>query len=209
MTEMAEVKQDWVGNQNSVFMALGASNHSQTDREPNDYYATDPKAVEILLQHEVFSPCVWECACGEGHITKVLESHDYKVKSSDVVNRGLKDTEIIDFLEVSKDDLCKSVPMDIVTNPPYKYAKEFVEKAIDISIDGTKIAMLLRLSFLEGKARKQLFEKHPPKRIYVFSSRIQCAKNGDFKNADKSAVCYAWFVWEKGFTGEPVIKWVN
>lgn len=206
---MTEVKQDWVGNQNSVFMTLGASNHSQTDREPNDYYATDPKAVEILLQHEVFSPCVWECACGGGHITKVLESHDYKVKSSDVVNRGLKDTEIIDFLEVSIDGLCESVPMDIVTNPPYKYAKEFIEKAIDISIDGTKIAMLLKLSFLEGKARKQLFEKHPPKRIYVFSSRIQCAKNGDFKNADKSAVCYAWFIWEKGFAGEPVIKWVN
>lgn len=209
MIEMAEVKQDWVGNQNSVFMALGASNHSQTNREPNDYYATDPKAVEILLQHEVFSPCVWECACGGGHITEVLESHDYKVKSSDIVNRGLKHAEIIDFLEVSKDDLCESVPMDIVTNPPYKYAKEFVEKAIDISMDGTKIAMLLKLSFLEGKARKQLFKKHPPKRIYVFSSRIQCAKNGDFKNANKSAVCYAWFIWEKGFAGEPVIKWVN
>lgn len=189
-------------------MTLGASNHSQTDREPDDYYATEPRAVEILLQHETFSPCVWECSCGGGHITKVLENHGYKVKSSDIVNRGFKDTEIIDFLEVSKNDLCK-VPMDIITNPPYKYAKEFVEKAIDISADGTKVAMLLKLTFLEGKARRQLFEKYPPKRIYVFSSRIQCAKNGDFKNANSGAICYAWFIWKKGFTGDPIIRWVN
>lgn len=203
------VGQDWTRNHDSVFSTIGASNHSKEDREAHDFYATEPKAVEILLQHETFSHYVWECACGEGHISKVLKNHGYKAKNSDITNRGLRDTEIINFLELEKDDICRDVPMDIITNPPYKYAKQFVEKAMEISMDSTKIAMLLKLTFLEGKSRRALFEKYPPKTIYVFSNRITCAKNGNFENLKHSAVCYAWFIWEKGFKGDPIIKWIN
>ena len=69
--------------------------------------------------------------------------------------------------------------------------------------------MFLKLTFLEGQARRKLFEKYPPARIYVFSARVKCAKNGDFENIGSSAVAYAWFIWEKGFEGEPVIRWIN
>ena len=101
--------------------------------------------------------------------------------------------------------------MDIITNPPYKYAKEFVEHALDISVDGVKVAMFLKLTFLEGKARKKLFEKYPPKTVYVSSARLQCAKNGDFEKYGKgvgTAVAYGWYVWEKGFNGKPTIEWI-
>lgn len=205
---MADIHKDWTGNQNSIFKALGASNHVEAEREKHDYYATEPKAVEMLLQHETFSPYIWECACGEGHISKVLENNGYNVKNSDIVDRGLENTEIIDFLQVKKEDYAKLVSRDIVTNPPYKFAKEFVEKALDISMDSTKIAMFLKLTFLEGKARKKMFEKYPPKTIYVFSSRVKCAKNGKFEEIGSSAVAYAWFIWEKGFKGSPKIKWI-
>lgn len=199
---------DWTGNSNSIFKTLGASNHTDSEREQHDYYATEPKAVELLLEQESFCPYVWECACGEGHISEVLKAHGYKVKSSDLYDRGYEGTEIIDFLKVDKAEYKKDYPRDIITNPPYKYAKEFVKHALDISMDGTKVAMLLKLTFLEGKARKELFKKYPPKTVYVFSSRISCAKNGDFTTA-ANAVCYAWFVWEKGFKGNPTIKWIN
>lgn len=197
---------DWTGNQKSIYTTLGASNHTAEEREANDYYATDPKAIEILLEQEKFKHYIWECACGGGHLSKVLKEHGYNVKSSDIINRGFEDTEIIDFLEVDKDTYKKEISRDIITNPPYKYAKEFVEKALDISMDGTKIAMFLKLTFLEGKARKEMFLKNPPKKVYVFSSRIACAKNGVFEGT--SAVCYAWFIWEKGFKGKPTIDWV-
>lgn len=199
---------DWTGNKNSIFKTLGASNHVEAEREKHDYYATDPKAVEMLLEHEYFAPYIWECACGEGHISKVLENRGYKVKVSDIIDRGLDGTEIIDFLKVKKQDICNDYSRDIITNPPYKYAKEFVEKALEISMDNTKIAMFLKLTFLEGKARKKMFEKYPPKRIYVFSSRVKCAKNGEFDGMGSSAVCYAWFIWEKGFSGSPQISWI-
>jgi hypothetical protein len=206
------MSKDWTGNQNSIYTTLGASNHTDKERETNDYYATEPKALELLLELENFSPYVWECACGEGHLSKVLKSHGYDVKSSDIVNRGYIETETLDFLQVKKEDIKQEISRDIITNPPYKYAKEFVEHALDISMDSTKIAMFLKVQFLEGKARRDLFKKYPPKKIYVSSSRLLCAKNGDFqkmRDGGGSAVAYAWFIWEKGFTGDTVVRWFN
>lgn len=130
----------------------------------------------------------------------------YDVRSSDIIDRGYADTEILDFLELSDKDIDR--PRDIITNPPYKYAREFVEKAINISSPNTKIAMLLKLTFLEGKGRRKLFDEAPPKYIYVFSSRTKCAKNGDFDGTGSSAMAYGWFVWEVGFTGEPSVRWI-
>ena len=200
---------DWNGNAKSAFACNGASNHSEGERQVDDYYATEPKALELLLEKEKFFHYVWECACGGGHLSQVLKEHGYKVKSSDIVDRGFENTEIIDFLKVQKEDVINDFPRDIITNPPYKYAKEFVEKALEISMDSTKIAMFLKLTFLEGQARRQLFEKYPPARVYVFSKRSKCGKNGDFESVVSSAVAYAWFIWEKGFEGEPVIRWIN
>lgn len=77
---------------------------------------------------------------------------------------------------------------------------------------GHKVAMFLKLQFLEGKERRELFKKWPPKVVYVSSSRIACAKNGQFDKDGKkasSAVAYAWYVWEKGYTGDTVVKWIN
>ncbi len=206
------MERDWTGNSKSIYITLGASNHTDKEREQNDYYATEPKALELLLEKEQFCPYVWECACGQGHLSEVLKNRGYKVKSSDLVNRGYSDTEIIDFLKVSKEDIKNDYSRDIITNPPYKYAKEFVNHALDISMDNTKIAMFLKVQFLEGKARRELFDKHPPKVIYVASSRLLCAKNGEFEKMRQgggSAVAYAWFIWEKGFNGEPVVRWFN
>lgn len=199
---------DWIGNYNSIYKTIGASNHTEEERETNDYYATDPKAVEMLLEHEAFNHYVWECACGEGHLSKVLIDKGFDVRSTDIVDRGFKGTEIVNFLNVSKEDVIQNILRDIITNPPYKYAKEFVEHALDISTYGVKVAMFLKLTFLEGKARKKLFEKYPPKTVYVFSNRIKCAKNGNFAETGSSAVAYAWFVWEKGFNGKPTIEWI-
>ena len=200
---------DWNGNGKSVYSTLGASNHSDNEREQNDYYATDPKALEMLLELEQFYPYIWECACGEGHLSKVLEKHGYKVRSSDIVDRGYPGTEILDFLKVSQSDADKQYSRDIITNPPYKYAKEFVEHALDISIDGTKVAMFLKLQFLEGKARRELFKKYPPAKVYVSSERLKCAPHGEFEKLKSSAVAYAWFIWEKGYNGETIVRWFN
>lgn len=160
------------------------------------------------MQNETFNHYIWECACGAGHISQVLSDAGYDVKSSDIIDRGYPETEIIDFLQFNAEDSTNIHNGDIITNPPYKYAKEFVEKAMEVSGDSAKVAMFLKLTFLEGKARRKMFDKYPPKVVYVFSSRVCCGKNGEFKPSE-NAVAYAWFVWQKGYTGDTVIKWVN
>lgn len=195
---------DWTGNSRSAHATLGARNYAQNERETNDYYATEPKALELLLELETFSPAIWECACGEGHLAKVLKEKGHTVLCSDLIDRGYG-TGGVDFLKCTK-----QFDGDIITNPPYKYAKEFVEHALETVTDGHKIAMFLKLQFLESKSRRELFNKYPPSKIYVSSGRLRCAMNGDFEKYSKSnAVTYAWFIWEKGFKGEPVVRWFN
>ena len=199
---------DWNGNKKSTFVTLGASNHSDKEREKNDYYATDPKALEIFLDKlqedgiELHKK-IWECTCGEGHLSKVLKDKGYDVFSSDLINRGYGIGDK-DFLKITNID----IKSDILTNPPYKYAKEFVEKALEIQANGYYTIMFLKIQFLEGKARKELFKKYPPKYVYVNSSRQTCAMNGKFEEYTTTAICYCWFVWQKGFKGEPIIRWI-
>lgn len=183
---------------------LGASNLSLTDRADNDFYATPPVAVEMLLEKESFSNKIWEPAAGLNHITNILLNHGHYVFTSDIVQR-LPSITVQDFLTTDM-----KWDGDIITNPPYSLATQFVEKAMDILEPGHKLAMLLKLQFLESKGRVALFKKYPPKVVYVSSGRLTCAKNGDFIDGAKgSAICYAWYIWEKGFTGDPIIKWFN
>ena len=79
-------KKDWTGDSKSVFKTLGASSHTEDQRQIHDYYATEPVAVEMLLELEKFNPKIWECACGEGHMSKVLEAAGYAVKNTDVID---------------------------------------------------------------------------------------------------------------------------
>ena len=198
---------DWKGNSNSIYKTLGASNHTTEERQSEDYYATEPKAAELLLSKETFSPKIWECACGACHLSRVFKKAGYKVKSTDLMDRGFGKPGI-DFL--SMDDI--GWDGDIITNPPYKFALEFIEKSLRIIPEGNKVAMFLKLQFCEGKKRRKLFDSQPPKMIYVSSSRLLCAKNAEFVKmiaSGGSAVAYAWFVWEKGFRGTTELKWIN
>ena len=150
------MSKDWIGNSRSTHATLGARNYAQNERETNDYYATEPRALELLLDIEQFDPVVWECACGEGHLSEVLKNRGYIVRSTDLIDRGYGESGV-DFLEQTK-----SFNGDIITNPPYKYAQQFVEHALEIIPNGNRVAMFLKLQFLEGKARRKMFEKTPP-----------------------------------------------
>lgn len=199
---------DWTGNKNTTFVTLGASNHSDKEREINDFYATDPHALEIFLEKLKEDDIklhknIWECACGQGHLSEVLKKYGYDVYSTDKVDRGYGEKQI-DFLNYFNNEL----ETDILTNPPYKYAKEFVEKALVIQATGYYTVMFLKIQFLEGQARKKLFEEYPPKYVYVNSIRQTCYINGDMSQKMSSATCYCWYIWEKGYQGETIVRWI-
>ena len=186
----------------------GASNHSDIEREINDFYATPPLAIKELINNlQLFNTNIWEPCCGMNHITNILREKNYKVRTSDIVDRVNDGTvEIIDFLNCNE-----KWDGDIVTNPPYKLATEFVYKALDVVNTGCKVAMFLKLTFLETKKRKELFEKYPPKYVYVSSSRLGCSQTGEFDETGNtgSAIAYCWYIWEKGYTGDTILRWFN
>ena len=165
---------DWTGNKPTAFVQMGASNHSEFERETHDFYATEPSAIDDLLKVETFDKNIWECAVGQGHLAKRLEEHGYIVDCTDIVDRGYPGTEIVDFLNEKYD-----FDGDIITNPPYKYCTEFILNALDSIPNGHKVAMFLKLQTLEGQKRyDEIYSKYPPKTVYVYSKRKKCFMNG-------------------------------
>ena len=187
-----------IGNKGIIL----ACNYRSNDVAENDYYATDPIAMEKLCDVFEFHKWIWEPACGEGHLSKVLESRGYDVISTDLIDHNFGGYETLDFLQTDE----KNLKEDIVTNPPYKFANEFVKKALDSIANDYYVVFFLKLSFVSSKGRRKFFEENPPKFIYVFSDRVECAKNGKFEG--KKGVDYAWFIWQKGWHGNTTLRWL-
>ena len=201
------MSKDWTGNSKTTFVQLGASNHSEKERETNDFYATDPYTLEIFLKalkrdSITLNRNIWECACGLGHLSKGLEKNNYNVLSTDLIDRKYG-VGGVDFLSIQE-----QYDGDILTNPPYKFAQEFVEHSIDLLKENNYCIMLLKIQFLEGKKRRKLFNKYPPKYVYINSERQTCYINGNMSKKMSSASCYCWFMWQKGYTGETIIRWI-
>lgn len=175
------------------------------DRVEEDYYATPPESTQALLDLEEFEGDVLEPCCGEGHMSEVLKKNGFKVVSTDLIDRGYGEG-VKDFL---KDDF--QTYDNIITNPPYKYAKEFIEKGLEVTTG--KVAMFCKIQLLEGVARRKMFKETPLKTVYVFTKRQNPWRNGSpvDENGKKwaSTMCFAWFVWEHGYKGEPTIKWID
>lgn len=167
------------------------------DLDGPDYFPTPKWATFALVDNESFSDDIWECACGDGAMSSVLESTGLKVHSSDLYNRGYGDSGV-DFLTADRKF------SNIITNPPYNAAEGFVASGVKLA--QKKFALLLRLAFLEGANRANtIFARHPPARVWVFSERITFYPAGaEVKGSGTTA--YAWFVWDRDSTGTE-LKW--
>jgi hypothetical protein len=125
--------------------------------------------------------------------------------SSDLVDRG--------YGEAGVDFLCDSIRSrrvpNVVTNPPYIVALPFVRRALEVAT--SKVAMLLRLSWLEGVERGKLFREHPPSRVWVFSKRLTIQRSEcDIHRDAGGMVAFCWMVWDKADTsGETRLGWIN
>lgn len=177
------------------------------NRADNDFYATPPKSTKAILDLVELHGDILEPACGQGHISKeiIKKYNDVNITSTDLIYRGYG-IGGIDFLSY---DFKKKFDI-VITNPPFKLAKEFIYKSLEISSD--KVIIFAKLVLLEGKSRRKLFESTPLKYVYVFTERQSPLNNGSEvdENGKKwaSTMCFAWFVWEKGYEGEPIIRWI-
>jgi hypothetical protein len=163
-----------------------------------DFFPTPRWATFALIESERFTGDIWECACGDGTMSRVLEETGQRVYSSDLYERG--------YGESGKDFLTAARKTDnIITNPPYNSAEGFVARGVSQS--KRKFALLLRLAFLEGANRANtIFSKTPPSRVWVFSERITFYPAGaEIKGSGTTA--YAWFVWDNDAPGRTELRW--
>lgn len=192
---------DWTGNSVAYITTAGFGNNRRHERAQHDYYATDPRAIEWLLKLDSFSN-VWECAAG-GHMVDVLKEYEVFGQTSDKYPQR-EDILQKDFLEEMGE-----WDGDIITNPPYKFASEFIKKSLEIVPESRKVAMFVPIRYLASKSRRKIFDEFPPYKVWVSSSRLVCAMNGDFENMTGSAVDYCWIIWHKGHKGETKLGWFN
>ncbi len=169
------------------------------DVDGPDFYPTPKWATYALIENEPIQGNVWECACGDGAMSEVLEETGNQVASSDLYDRGFGEPGV-DFL------LAQRRYANIITNPPFNAAEGFVHSGLKLA--EKKFALLLRLAFLEGGSRQtSIFNKTPPSRVWVFSERITFyPKNVEVKGSGTTA--YAWFVWDRDHVGPTELRWL-
>lgn len=164
-----------------------------------DFYPTPSWATYALIDNEKFDGEIWECACGDGSMAEEFRKAGYQTSSSDLYPRGYGESGI-DFLTTTRK------ADNIVTNPPFHSAEDFVLHASKLAT--RKFAFLLRLAFLEGaKRQRSIFKALPPARVWVFSERITFyPKNVEVKGSGTTA--YAWFVWDNEHTSGTELNWL-
>jgi hypothetical protein len=163
-----------------------------------DFFPTPKWATHALIDNEGFKGDIWECACGDGSMSAVLEQTGRNIISSDLYDRGYGEANH-DFLES-----WRKAP-NIITNPPFNAAEGFVETGLEKA--SQKFALLLRLAFLEGGNRQRtIFSKAPPSRVWVFSERITFYPAGAVQKGS-GTTAYAWFVWDKNASNGTELKW--
>ena len=174
------------------------TNKRSADLDGPDFFPTPAWATFALIDNEQFSGDVWECACGDGAMSRVIEETVRHVFSSDLYQRGYGEAGI-DFLRA------KQTADNIVTNPPYNSAEGFVASGTRLA--RRKFALLLRLAFLEGANRANtIFSKVPPSRVWVFSERITFYPSG-VEPKGSGTTAYAWFVCDKDAPGRTELRW--
>jgi hypothetical protein len=165
-----------------------------TNRVKDDFYATPDSAIYALLERETFEGDVWEPACGDGAISEKLIQQGYDVYSSDLVDRGYGNAHF-DFLNSWR------IHDNIITNPPFNIGTQFTLHALMVA--KRKVAIFNKLTFLEGKERKQkLFSQKLLKNVYVFSERQA------FQGYKGGMLAFAWYVFDKSYYGDPTLYFI-
>ena len=177
------------------------------DRAHLDFYETPPGAVRALITLDpalTLKPALEPCA-GNGAISRVLkEEYGCVVESRDIVEREYPLDGTWNYLTAEPEELDRNV----ITNPPYEHAVPFILKSLGMVLPGNRVCLLLRTLFLEGQARRRLFDGHPPLTVAVFSKRPHCPRAYGGAKAESGALSFAWFIWQKGHTGDTRLTWV-
>lgn len=179
--------------------------HNADKRHIADYYVTpvddivkflsafDEEVTLNIWGRQILDPCAGGDELHAMSYPKALKEY-YAIKDEDII-RTIDIRE--DSLAENKSDYLHTKlnykPFVIISNPPFNQAIEFIKKALDDVADDGYVMMLLRLNFLETKARKDFFDNYMPSWIFVHHKRMSFTDAGG-----TDSVAYCHMVWKKG-----------
>lgn len=178
------------------------------EREKDDFYPTPPELTRALLAVERFDGGIWEPACGDGAMARVLAAAFHEIGASDLVARGYGQSGVDFLMEQRMFYRCRH----IVTNPPFKLATQFWRHAcaltaLDRDRPG-KVAFLVRLTWLEGLERADMFRRFPLSRVWVVPWRAKMQRGRLATKVDAGGMmAWAWFVRDPAHVGLPALGW--
>lgn len=191
-------------------MATSANTHRKVSKEYTDLYSTPEEALKELSKRVMFdkSKVYFEPCDGLSKVSNFFKDNlDIHMITNELNDHASEDTDYNeDFLKPNTLAL-ESWKFDyIVTNPPFKYAMEFVNEGFKYAKEQYH---LVRINFLEGGKRyNELFAKKHLKNVYLFSYRISCPKGVD-EEKSPNAVAYCWVHFDRDFIGQPTLHWIN
>lgn len=190
-----------------------------TSRKDADFWITPRWATEALLDREILPRCVWEPACGDGAMARVLQDRGIEVVATDlhdrgfIFGRGRRDFLLEREMPQREDEFFSFRPTAIVTNPPFSLLDRFIEHAH--SLAPRKICFFAPTGALSGQKRGAFYTKHPWSRVWIFSRRVtllagELAVNGvtEAPAEMRGNQNFAWFVMEKHAPGGTQIGWI-
>ena len=170
----------------------------------NDLYETPEVATLSLLAVEPLPPTILEPACGRGAIARCCAApvtRSLRTTSSTTAGPGQREG-FSEFKPAWADEIDA-----VVTNPPYRLAQHFVQHALTLC---PRVFMLLRLTFYESERRKDVLDGAGLIRVHVFRNRLPMMhRDGWAGNRASNPVAFAWYVWERGYTGKPEIDRIS
>lgn len=207
-------------NSSSAVMAQRLEPHDSLDDFPTPSWGTRALMERVLPKFGMKTQTCWEPAANRGYMARPLGEYFGSVCGTDIFDYGFG-FAYSDFLfpgayPVGADF---EAPEWIISNPPFKLAEQFIDRARAIASVGC--AMLVRTGFLEGIDRYQnLFRVSPPSVIAQFSERIILTK-GIVRDPNKAywddeeqkfkrpstATAYLWLVWMNGVPPQP-FEWI-
>jgi hypothetical protein len=159
-------------------------------RRAGDFYPTPWAATEAMRRALDLPRAIWEPACGDGALARVLSQHGHIVTCSDI-NPQMDGAAKIDFVGSDRPIKVKATGgFAIVTNPPFSLAEAFIRRSLSIT---PKVALLLKANYWNAASRLPLFAEHPPSRVMPLTFRIDVTGQGN----PTMDVC--WYAW--GFDG--------
>lgn len=167
-----------------------------------DFYASPIEAPLSLLDEYQVPEIIHEPACGDGALVDVFRQAGRTVYASDLIDRGCQDSYVADFLAQKE-----PIPgvQACITNPPYRYAEQFVRKSRELY---PLTIMLLRLAFLESVRRTDILDTMDLEAVLLYSKRLPRMHRGDYegKKNTNSAMPFAWYVWNRSYNGPITVR---